>query len=101
MEKDLRRAKGTMTEEAFNRAAARFKRMKVENLAMARAYLLPPGQLQVDIAFTNNISRQLVHKHCKKIFDAHCTIVKVAQLVRDVEKGARMPAVQGKPRTEK
>lgn len=76
MENDLRRAQGTMTEAAFDRAAARFKRMKGQNLALARAYLLPPGQLQVDIASTNKISRQLVHKQCKKIYDAHCRIVK-------------------------
>ena len=75
MENDLRRAQGTMTEDAFDRAAARFKRMKAQNLALARAYLLPPGQLQVDIACKNNISRQLVHKQCKKIYEAHCTIV--------------------------
>lgn len=75
MELDLRRAKGSMTEEGFDRAAARFMRMSEQNLALARAYLLPPGMLQVDIAQQNRISRQLVHKHCKKIFDAHCEIV--------------------------
>lgn len=72
---DLRRAKGSMTEETFDRAAARFKRMHEQNLALARAYFLPPGVLQVDIARENRISRQLVQKHCKKIFEAHCEIV--------------------------
>lgn len=75
MENDLRRAQGAMTDEAFNRAAGCFKRMTAQNLALARAYLVPPGQLQVDIARANQISRQLVHKHCKKIFDAHRNIV--------------------------
>ncbi len=79
MEKDLRRARGTLTEVAFERAAARFKRMKVQNLAVARAFLLPPGQLQVDIANANKISRQLVYKQCKKIYDAHCTIVEATR----------------------
>jgi hypothetical protein len=73
-----------MTEEAFNRAAAKFKRMKTQNLALARAYLLHPGQLQVDIACTNKISRQLVHKQCKKIYDAHCTLVHATREISGV-----------------
>jgi hypothetical protein len=83
MEKDLRRARGTMTEAAFNRAAARFTRMNAKNLALARAYLLAPGQLQIDIAIANKISPQLVHKHCKKIYDSHCVIVNATRVVSD------------------
>lgn len=75
MGNDLRRARGTLSEEEFDRAAARFKRMKPENLLLARTYLLAPGKLQVDIATENNTSPQLVYKHCKKIYLAHCMIV--------------------------
>lgn len=74
MQPNLRRARGTLSKDAFDRAAARFKRMKIENIALARAYLMAPGQLQVDIAAANNVSRQLVFKQCKKIYEAHCAI---------------------------
>lgn len=79
MEMDLRRAMGTMSAEEFDRAASRFKRMTVKNLELARAYLLAPGILQVDIACEHKTSRQLVHKQCKKIFDAHCLITRVTR----------------------
>lgn len=75
MDGDLRRARGTLTEANFIRAAACFVRMKPENLELARAYLVPPGHLQVDIATQYNTSRQLVHKQCKKIYKAHCLLV--------------------------
>lgn len=84
MENDLRRARGTMTEVAFNRAAGRFKRMSEQNLNVARTYLLPPGQLQIDIAIANKMSPQLVHKQCKKIYDAHCLLVRVTKPIDDV-----------------
>jgi hypothetical protein len=74
MVRDLRRARGTESEEEFGRAAARFGRMKQENIALARAYLLAPGQLQVDIATANNVSPQLVYKQCKKIYASHCLL---------------------------
>ena len=72
-----------MTEVAFSRAAAKFKRMSEQNLNVARAYLLPPGQLQIDIAIANKISRQLVHKQCKKIYEAHCISVRTTKKTSD------------------
>lgn len=84
MEKDLRRARGTLTEDAFNRAAAMFHRMDQRNLAVAKAFLVSPGQMQVDIAQAKKISRQLVNKHCKKLYEAHCLIVEATRDRSDV-----------------
>lgn len=75
MDKDLRRAQGTLSDAEFKRASARFKRMEKRSLDVARAFLVQPGMFQVDIAERENISRQLVYKHCRKLYDAHCQIV--------------------------
>lgn len=79
MATDLRRARGTLTEAAFKRAAARFPRMEPQNLEVAKAFLVKPGKLQVEISEETNISRQLVYKHCKKIYSAHCAIVEATR----------------------
>ena len=81
MEKNLRRARGTLTEAELNRAAIRFWQMKAENLALAKTYLLPPGLLQIDTADNNKTSRQLGYKRFKKIYNAHCAILKASQTI--------------------
>lgn len=79
MATNLRRARGTLSQAAFERAAARFPRMEPQNLQVAKAFLVEPGKLQVEIAEEANMSRQLVYKHCKKIYAAHCAIVKATR----------------------
>jgi hypothetical protein len=76
MENDLRRACGKMTEADFNRASERLCRMDAKNVDIARAFFLHPGELQTDIARKQNVSRQLVHKYCKKIYDSHRLIIR-------------------------
>lgn len=68
---DLRFAQGTLDEEQFKRAAAKFRRMDAKNLDVARAFLVAPGKHQVLIAQEHNMHRQLVHKFCKRLYDQH------------------------------
>ena len=68
---ELRFAQGTLDEAQFERAAAVFSRMDAKNKAVARAFLVAPGKHQVVIAQEHDMKRQLVHKLCKRVHDAH------------------------------
>lgn len=74
---ELRFAQGTLDEAQFERAAALFSRMEPKNKAVARAYLVKPGKHQIVIAQEHAMRRQLVHKHCKRVHDAHCKLVEL------------------------
>lgn len=76
---DLRFAKGTLDVDEFERAAKKFNRIAPHNLAVARAFLVKPGQFQVVIAQEHNMSPQLVNKQCKRIYDAHRAIVEATK----------------------
>ena len=68
---ELRFAQGKLDEAQFARAAAAFPKMDDRNIAIARAYLVAPGKHQITIAQELGIGRQLVQKHCKRIYEAH------------------------------
>ena len=76
MSADLKRAMGTLSDEEFDAAAKRHPRMDTQHIAAARAFLVHPGRLQVLIAEDFNISKQLVHRHCKKLYDTYCDLTK-------------------------
>ena len=70
---DLRRAIGSLDEKEFAQAVKQYKRhhdIEDRNLDVARDFLVK-GMFQVDIATVRNVSRQLVNKQCKRIYDAH------------------------------
>ena len=71
---DLKRAMGTLSDEEFSVAAGLHPRMDILHIAVARAFLVYPGRLQILIAEQFGISKQLVHRHCKKLYDAHCEL---------------------------
>lgn len=70
----LRFAQGKLDEAQFDRAAAMFSRMDEKNLAVARDFLVSPGKHQIVIAQERDMRRQLVHKVCKRVYDAHCKL---------------------------
>lgn len=70
----LRFAQGKLNDAQFERAAAMFTRMDAKNLAVARAFLVAPGKHQIVIAQEYDMKRQLVHKYCKRVHDAHCKL---------------------------
>lgn len=72
---ELRFAQGTLDEAQFERAAAMFSRMDAKNKAVARAFLVAPGKHQIIIAQEHAMRRQLVHKLCKRVHDAHRRLV--------------------------
>lgn len=74
----LRFAQGTLDEAQFERAAAMAPRMDEKNKEVARRFLVAPGKHQITIAQECGIGRQLVHKQCKRIYDAHCKLVDLA-----------------------
>lgn len=76
---ELRFAQGTLDEAQFERAAAVFSRMDAKNKAVARAFLVAPGKHQVVIAQEHDMNRQLVHKQCKRILDAHRRLAELDQ----------------------
>jgi hypothetical protein len=80
---ELRFAKGTLDEKSFERAAEKVKRMEPRNLAIAREFLVQPGDFQVVIADRHHVSKQLVYKQCRKLYDAHLAIEN-AQRPRDM-----------------
>lgn len=76
MAADLKRAMGTLSEMEFAAAAKLHPRMTADAIAVARAFLVQPGRLQVLLVDDFRISKQLVHRHCKKIYDTHCDLLK-------------------------
>ncbi len=76
MAAELKRAMGTLSEAEFAAAAKLHPRMDVQAIAVARAYLVHPGRLQVLLVEDFNTRKQLVHRHCKKIYDTHCDLTK-------------------------
>lgn len=68
---DLKRAMGTLSQTEFDAAAKQHPRVDPRNLAVARIFLVYPGKLQILIAEDLRISKQLVYRHCKKIYDSH------------------------------
>lgn len=71
---ELKRAMGTLSEEEFVAAAKFHPRMDVKHVAVARAFLVRPGRLQILIAEDFSISKQLVQRHCRKLYAAHCNL---------------------------
>jgi len=70
----LKRAMGSLSEREFAAALAQLRNMKAENVEVARKYLVAPGRLQVLIAEETGMSKQLVYRHCKRLYDAHCKL---------------------------
>ncbi|WP_395398664.1 TrfB-related DNA-binding protein (plasmid) [Pseudoduganella sp. UC29_106] len=70
----LKRAMGSLSEREFKAALAQLRNMKPENVDVARKYLVAPGRLQVLIAEETGMSKQLVYRHCKRLYDAHCKL---------------------------
>jgi 23S rRNA pseudoU1915 N3-methylase RlmH len=75
----LKRVMGTLSEQEFAIAAEKHPRMAAEHVAAARAFLVHPGRLQVLIAGDYGISKQLVHRHCKKLYVTHCELTETNQ----------------------
>lgn len=76
---DLRRAIGSLKESEFNKAAEFYKkehRIHARNLEVAKDFLVL-GKLQIVIAEERNITKQLVHKQCKRLFDAYLMSSKI------------------------
>lgn len=76
MSADLKRAMGTLSEEEFSAAAKLHPRMDIQHIAAARAFLVHPGRLQILVAEDFKISKQLVHRHCKKLYETYCNLPK-------------------------
>lgn len=81
---DLKRAMGTLSEKEFAAAAKLHPRIDVVHIAVARAFLVSPGRLQVLIAEDFGISKQLVHRHCKKLYNSYC-FLSIKQLRKSLE----------------
>lgn len=74
---DLRRAIGSLSEKEFAQAVKHYKRshnIDDRNVDVARDFLVS-GVLQVDIAVSRSVSRQLVNKQCKRIYSAHLELI--------------------------
>lgn len=73
---DLRRAIGSLSEEQFNQTVEFYKkehRILARNISVAKDFLVV-GKLQVVIAEERKITKQLVHKQCKRLYDAYLAL---------------------------
>lgn len=75
---DLKRAMGSLSEQEFAAAAKLHPRINPRHTEVARSFLVFPGKLQVLVAEDFNISKQLVHRHCKKLYETHCHLKKLS-----------------------
>lgn len=74
---NLKRAMGTLSNGDFAAAVGLHTRMEAEHISVARAFLVRPGRLQLLIAEDSGISKKLVHRHCKKLYETHCNLKKM------------------------
>lgn len=75
---DLRRAIGSLSVKDFEKAVEFYKkehRILERNIQVAKDFLVL-GKLQIVIAEERGLTKQLVHKQCKRLYDAYLTLNK-------------------------
>ncbi|MGK5033131.1 hypothetical protein [Janthinobacterium sp. MDT1-19] len=69
---------GTLSDRDFDLALTHFLKshrgLDDSNIAAAKEFLVHPGKLQIVIAEEKSMSRQLVNKQCKRLYEAYCDL---------------------------